>query len=306
MELKEKYRGVIVPMVSPFKEDFSIDGEAINTIIKSFVENETKPFVLGTTGEAPSLSTAQKVELIKITLKALDGKQPLLAGIGSNSIFTSIEDGKRYADLGVDALVATVPNYYPSDAAQMLNWFEKLADSVPLPLFVYNIPMTTHHSIPLDVVETLSHHANIIGIKDSENDKARLEESLKRWKDRDDFMVLVGSAVLSVFGMSRGANGIVPSMGNLMPEIYHQLIIETVTGNLQKAEEIQELTNTISSYCQAGRNVSKSIPAMKALMSIKGICGTQVLPPMLRMKKEEEAAYIEQMQKAIENISVIK
>lgn len=302
--LKKKYKGAIVPMVSPFKTDFSIDTKAVHKIVSLFVENRIVPFVLGTTGEAPSLSQSQKVELINTSIKALNGRLPLLAGIGSNSIFTSIDEGKLYADLGVDALVTTVPNYYPSDDKQMINWFEKLADNVPVPLFIYNIPVTTHHSIPLDVAETLSTHPNIVGIKDSERSEERLLESLSRWKNRDDFMFLVGWAAKSSFGLKNGANGIVPSMGNLIPELFGQLVAEAEKGNYVRADELQKLTDSIAAYCQKGRNISQSVPAMKVLMSIKVLCGTQVLPPMLKMEAKEEMEYIKEMQGAIENISV--
>lgn len=306
MKLKEKYRGVIVPMVSPFNADYSIDVNAVGAIINSFVINGVLPFVLGTTGEAPSLSASMKVDLIKATVSALSGKQPLLAGIGGNSLFSAIEDGKKYAGLGVDALVATVPNYYPSDATQMIKWFEKMADNLPVPLFLYNIPVTTHHSIPLDVAEILSHHSNIIGIKDSEQNEERLIESLNRWKDREDFLFLVGWAAKSVFGIRNGANGIVPSVGNLVPELYQQLVLETKKGNFDVANEMQDLTNTISALCQKGKNISQSIPAMKVLMELKGLCGTQVLPPMLCMKKEEEPEYRELMQAELKKLNLLQ
>ncbi len=291
MSVKNKYKGVIVPMVSPFNDDYSIDKNAVDKIIASFLQNEVKPFVLGTTGEAPSLSPYQKIDLLKASFEAIKGKQPLLAGIGSNSIFTAIEEGKKFAGLGVDALVATVPNYYPSDGTQMLKWFEQIADNVPVPLFLYNIPVTTHHSIPIEVAETLSFHPNIAGIKDSEQNEERLIKSLKRWKDRDDFIFLVGWAAKSAFGIENGANGIVPSMGNLVPHLFNQLVLEMENGNSGVAHNIQELTNSISAYCQKGRNVSQSIAALKVMMSVKELCGTQVLPPMLRMNQKEELEY---------------
>jgi 4-hydroxy-tetrahydrodipicolinate synthase len=306
MSIKEKYGGVIVPMVSPFNDDFSIDKKAVESIIQSFLLNDVLPFVLGTTGEAPSLSSNQKVDLIKITFKVLNGKQPLLAGISGNSIFTVIEEGKKFAGLGVEALVATPPNYYPSDGAQMLKWFEHIADNVPVPLFLYNIPATTHHSIPLNFAEKLSTHPNIAGIKDSEQNEERLIQSLNLWKDRDDFSFLVGWAAKSAFGIKNGANGIVPSMGNLIPELYKQIVVEAEKGNSNSADELQELANTIAAYCQKGRNISQSIPALKVMMAEKGLCGTQVLPPMLRMNQNEELEFRKLIRRSFKDLNVIK
>ncbi len=301
MLLKEFYKGVMVPMVSPVTDDYTVDAVAVNNIIGTFLKNDIIPFVLGTTGEASSLSTQQKEMLVKTAVKSVGGKLPLMAGIGSNSLFTSIEEGRRYADLGADALVATVPNYYPSDETQMLHWFENLANQVSLPLFIYNIPATTHHSIPLTVAEKLSYHPNIAGIKDSERDDDRLNESLRLWKDRTDFMFLVGWAARSAYGVANGANGIVPSVGNLIPHLFQKLYLAAAKGNAVEAQELQQLTDSIAALCQAGKNISQSIPAMKVLMAMQNICGTQVCPPLLRMKPEEEQAYRTEMEQAISN-----
>lgn len=302
MKLKEKFKGVIVPMVSPVTDNFNVDEPAVERIIASFVKNDVIPFVLGTTGEAASLSASQKVELVKASHKSLEGKLPLMAGIGGNSLFTSIEEGKQFADLGAEALVATIPNYYPSDETQMLHYFEKLADNVALPLFIYNIPVTTHHSIPLQVAEKLSYHPNIAGVKDSERDEDRLNESLRLWKNREDFMFLVGWAARSAYGVMNGANGIVPSVGNLVPQLFQKLYVEAAKGNAVEANEMQELTDNIAALCQAGRNISQSIPAMKVLMQMEGICGAQVLPPMIKMDAAAETSYKNEMQGAISNL----
>ena len=289
-------------MVSPVKTDFSIDTMAIETIVEYFVACGVKPFVLGTTGEAPSLSSDQKFKLVKTTAEVLNNRQPLLAGISNNSLFSSIEEGKKYTDLGVNALVSTVPNYYPLNDKQVLNWYEKLADSLSLPLFLYNIPQTTKHTISLDVIEKLSHHPNIIGVKDSEQNSERLSKSLKFWKHRDDFLFFVGWAAMSVFGIENGANGIVPSMGNLIPDLYQKLFDWAESGNIKEAEKIQEQTNVISGYCQNNRNISESIPAMKVLMAMKNLCGSQVLPPMVKMTKEEELKYRNEMKVRMEKL----
>lgn len=306
MNVKEKFKGVVVPMVSPFKDDFSIDTRAVDTIIQSFLSNRIIPFVLGTTGEAASLSNEQKNVLIKTARKSTTNNVPLLAGVGSNSIYTCIEEGKKYADLGVEALVATVPNYYPSNSAAMIHWFEKLANEVPVPVFMYNIPVTTHHSIPLNVAETLSYHDNIAGIKDSERDEERLDGSLKLWKDREDFVFLVGWAAKSAYGLENGANGIVPSMANLIPTYFGQLYSEAEKGNFKAAKELQVLTDKIATYCQKDRNISQAIPAMKVLMEMRGICENQVLPPMVRMPEEEEQKYRNEMQEAISNLNEVR
>ena len=295
MELRAKYSGVIVPMVSPLSDNFSVDKMAVKKIVNSFVLNEIKPFILGTTGEGVSMSANQKLDLVKANVGAASGKQPVLAGISGNSIFTSIEQGKKYADLGVSALVATLPNFYPMDASQMTFWFEVIANSVPLPLFIYNIPATTHHSLPLEVIEKLSYHPNIIGVKDSERNQERLDDSLKLWKDRNDFLFLVGWAAMSTYGLENGAAGIIPSTGNICPELFQQLYLAKKNGNTELANKLQLHTDQISTLYQKERNLSQSLVALKVLMSMKNLCGMQVMPPLFKMKAQEEIDYQDKM-----------
>lgn len=297
----KKYGGVVVPMVTPLTNEFAIDTSAVKNIISSFIENKVQPLILGTTGEVASLSGDQKTTLIDVAIKEVDGKMPVVAGLCGNSLLALVEEGKKYADMGVEALVALAPNYYPVEDKHALNWFEQLADELPLPIFLYNIPATTHHSISLDVIEKLSYHANIIGIKDSQADHDRLNESLERWADREDFLFLVGCAANSCYGLQKGADGIVPSMGNLFPELYADLYRHAKRGDFVECAKSQKITDNVSKYSQGGRSVTEAIPALKALMSIKGLCGTQVMPPMLRMEKAMEKAYLAEMQDNVSN-----
>jgi 4-hydroxy-tetrahydrodipicolinate synthase len=220
-----------------------------------------------------------------------------------NSLPDIIEEGKKYADLGVDALVALAPNYYPVEDKHALNWFEQLAENLPLPVFLYNIPATTHHSISLDVIEKMSHHPNVIGIKDSQPDQSRLDESLERWSSREDFLFLVGCAANSCYGLKKGADGIVPSVGNLFPELYADLFDAAKGNDFEECARLQKLANKVSEYNQEGRTITGAIPALKALMSIKGLCGLQVMPPMQRMTPEVEKVYLAAMEDKILNLS---
>jgi len=304
MELKTKYSGVIVPMVSPFNDDFSIDQVAVQKLVEFLTTNDIKPFVVGTTGESASMTANQKLNLVKATVQAVNGKQPVFAGISGNSIQTSIEEGKIYSDIGVDVLVSTVPNYYPMDASQIMAYFEMIANSVSLPVIIYNIPATTHCSIPLEVIEKLSHHTNIIGVKDSERNQLRLDRSLISWGNRDDFLFMVGWAAKSVYGLEHGATGIVPSTGNLCPALYQRLFNSIKIGNVMLAKSLQQQTDQISALYQKERDLSHSLSALKVLLSMKNLCGTQVLPPLFKMDADEETEFRIKMQIEFKNHNI--
>lgn len=236
MDFKTRFGGVIVPMVTPFNADFTVDEGAVSVLVESFVAEGVKPFVLGTTGEGPSLSGSQKMSVIREAVRSADGKVPVFAGISSNSLFSSVEEASRYAGMGVDALVSTLPNFFPVNEFQILQWFEKLAGKITLPLFLYNMPATIRHSLPLDTIEELSHHPNIAGIKDSEHDRDRLGHSLERWKSREDF--IFGGMVCHVrLWTQPGAAGIVPGMGNLVPGLFRRLFDEMRKGNADRASK---------------------------------------------------------------------
>lgn len=295
MDFKTRFGGVIVPMVTPFNADFTVDEGAVSVLVESFVAEGVKPFVLGTTGEGPSLSGNQKMSVIREAVRSADGKVPVFAGISSNSLFSSVEEASRYAGMGVDALVSTLPNFFPVNEFQILQWFEKLAGKITLPLFLYNMPATIRHSLTLDTIEELSHHPNIAGIKDSEHDRDRLGHSLERWKSREDFIFLVGWSAMSVYGLSRGAAGIVPGMGNLVPGLFRRLFDEMRKGNADRAQKIQEHTDILAQRCTGGKTLSYFIPALKALMAMEGLCQATVLPPLVQMDPREEAGFCEMM-----------
>jgi dihydrodipicolinate synthase/N-acetylneuraminate lyase len=291
--MKNKLTGsqVIVPMASPFKADHSIDEAAVSRICAMFVKAGVSVFTLGTTGEGDSMSQEQRNALLQLVVKEVNGGSKIYAGLTGNSLAESVKDAQKFADLGADYLVAKLPAYYPIDENQMLRYLEQLADSVSLPMFIYNIPVTTHHSIPLQVIDRLSHHPRIAGLKDSEQNLERLDESIRLWGGREDFDYLIGWAAMSSYGLLKGANGIVPSTGNLCPDWYVQLIDCVRNGDERTANLLQEKTNLISALYQKGRILSRSIPALKVMMKMKGLCSGEVLPPMIPMALREEETF---------------
>lgn len=295
---------LIVPMVSPFGADHLIDRVAVGRMCELFVNAGVSVFTLGTTGEGDSIPTEQRETLVQCVVKEINGRTKIYAGLTGNSLADSIADAKKYAGLGADYLVAKLPAYYPMNDTQMLQYLEKLADSVPLPLFIYNIPATTHHSISLEIVETLSYHPNIYGLKDSERNKERLDESIRLWGARDDFDFLIGWAPMSAYGLQKGANGIVPSTGNFCPELYVQMIDAVNRGDAKAALELQEKTDRVSALYQKDRTLSQSIPALKALMKTKGFCSGDVLLPMLTMSFQEEENYLAEVKSELEKLNL--
>jgi dihydrodipicolinate synthase/N-acetylneuraminate lyase len=288
MKKNKKYAGVIIPAVTPLTADHKLDRSGVKKIFESFYEHGASPFIIGTTGESASLPYDLKVEYVREAGKHKKTGTVLYAGISSNVMSESIAFAKFSADNGVDGVAATLPYYFPLTETQMKKHFEFLAEKSPLPVIIYNIPATIHMSIPLSIIEELSHHPNVIATKDSERSEERLKQSLTLWKDRSDFGHFLGWSAKSVEALINGSDGLIPSTGNLVPEIYSAMLEAIETGDHQKAYELQKLSDLYGSLYQSGKTLGESLWALKVLMKEKGLCEPVVMPPLQSLNKNEE------------------
>lgn len=282
------FQGVIVPMVTPIHENYSIDRESVSQIIETFIANDSAPFVLGTTGECTSFSGSQKLDLVKATVESVAGRIKTFAGISGTSLTESIESAKAYRDLGVDIMVTTLPYYYPITDSEMTRFFEQLADAIDCPLMIYNMPAMVGESISLEVADRLSQHPNIVGMKDSERNIDRINTSMEMWKDREDFGFYLGWAAQSAHCVLNGADGIVPSTANFVPALFKNLYDAAVKGDKDESFRLQELTDDISLIYQKDRKLNSSLPALKVLMSELGLCQPHAMPPLYNIVQDEQ------------------
>jgi 4-hydroxy-tetrahydrodipicolinate synthase len=280
MSTGKKYKGVIVPAVTPLTDKLHLDEAAVEKLFTSFYQHNISPFILGTTGEAASLPLQLKKDYVIAGEKNKKLGTQFYAGISSNVLAESIEFAAYCCLHAVDVAVATLPSYYALTEKQMISYFEKLADNISLPLFIYNIPATTHMSIPLHIIDVLSQHKNIVGIKDSERSEERMLESLKLWKGREDFHYILGWAAKSADALLHGADGLVPSTGNLYPEIYADMITAFEQGDKEKMLAMQQLSDEYGALYQSNRTLGESLHALKLLMKGKGLCKEYVMPPL--------------------------
>jgi dihydrodipicolinate synthase/N-acetylneuraminate lyase len=280
MSTGKKYTGVIVPAVTPLTEKLQIDNTAVSKLFTLFYQHDIAPFILGTTGEAASLPLQIKKDYVLAAEQNKKMGTLLYAGIGSNVLAESIEFAAYCCLHAVDVVVATLPSYYALTEKQMLKYFKTLADNISLPLFIYNIPATTHMSIPLPLIDELSRHKNIVGLKDSERSEGRMLESLKLWKDRSDFHYILGWAAKSADALLNGADGLVPSTGNLYPEVYEDMLTAFEQGNKDQMYAMQKLSDDYGALYQANRTLGESLLALKLLMKEKGLCAEYVMPPL--------------------------
>jgi dihydrodipicolinate synthase/N-acetylneuraminate lyase len=276
-----KYRGVVVPMVSPFTASGTIDEPAVGRIVEHLVGGKVAGiFPLGTTGEAASIHPDDRRKLVEATVRHVNRRAMVYAGISSNCFRESVDAANTYKQLGVDAVVAHMPSYYPLGDRDVETYFQRLADSVPLPLVLYNIPATTHHSIALGVIERLREHPNVVALKDSANDAQRLTDLFKLTGGRDGFPVLLGNSSQFTHGLRLGGVGLVPSGGHLVPELYHAMFTAAMEQQWEQVEQFQKQTDAACAAYLKGRSLGEALAMLKVLMEQRGLCGRTMLPPL--------------------------
>lgn len=286
MKTLNKYHGVVVPMVTPITKNNEIDIDAVKRIINNFAQYNVSALIMGTTGEGNSVSVESGVKMIKAASEAAAGRITIYAGLAGNCISEQYDAAEKFIEAGADVIAATLPCYYSLTPKQMYEYYKNLADTLTVPLMLYNITITTHMSIPLDVIEKLSHHPNIVGLKDSENNIQRMEEALTLFSDRENFAYFCGCAANSAKALSLGADGIVPSVGNYLPKIYNDLFEAGISGNTEIADDLQAKTIEIGKINTDNLTLGESLAGLKVIMKMYGLCETYMLPPLTELEEK--------------------
>lgn len=292
--MQKKFSGVVVPMITPLNSDFTVDTDAVAVIMQRFAEHSIHPLVLGTTGESSSVNEQESLRFVEAAVKAKSPGQCVYAGLVGNQVAELISRGNQYIELGADVVVATLPSYYMLTPDQMELFYTQLADNVKGPVMLYNIKATTQMTIPLSVVAKLSNHPNIWGLKDSERDADRMKECIEEYKDRADFAYFCGWGAQSFGSLKLGADGIVPSTGNIVPALYGELINAALKGDWTTAEHYQVLTDKVAVVYQKDRTLGESLASLKVLMHHENICGTTMMPPLTGLPEAKAQTIIEQ------------
>ncbi len=284
--VRDQFRGLIVPMVTPITQGGEIDDPAVGRVVNHLIDGGVDGiFVLGTTGEGASVPMSQKGVLVQRCICHTSGRAVVYAGISGSSLTDSLNLAQRCKDLGAAAAVAHPPSAYALGDQEMADYFTSLADQCPLPLFLYEIPKVAHASISISVVRTLMDHPNIGGIKDSSGDCARVAELFKHRGNRTDFAIHIGTASLCGRFLRQQADGIVPSGANLSPQPFAQMVRAAAAGDWAAVDRLQCQTDAEAQQYQNGRSLGQSLAALKALMACRGLCQRFTYPPIRSLEK---------------------
>lgn len=248
MDLKNSH--IMTAMVTPFDKDGNVDYELLKKLIDHLLSTGTDGILVsGTTGEGPTLTEEEKIELIEKTVEYVAGRVPVVAGTGSNNTKATIEYTNKVAKIdGVDAALVVVPYYNKPDQAGMIAHFTAVADNVALPIVMYNIPGRTGVTMEVKTIADLSKHQNIIGIKDCTG-IVNMAEIVANTPD--DFLAFTGEDADALAARNVGAQGVI----SVASHLFGKEISQMYAANSKGDNEI------------AGKLMRDLTPKMKALFS---------------------------------------
>ena len=261
-------------MVTPLKGQDELDITGLEKLINHMINGGIHGlFVLGTTGEAQSLSYHLRYSLAELAIKFVGGRIPVLVGVSDTSYVESLNLAKHAEQCGASAVVATPPYYYTPNQQELTNYYLSLAENSPLPLFLYNMPSHTKVNISVETVLNLSDHENIIGLKDSSGNLLYFQEVVRALKRKEKFSILIGPEEMLMQSILTGGNGGVNGGANMFPKLYVKMYEAAINREIDLMAELQEIILKISSNIYTiGHSGGGYLPGLKTALSYLGIC----------------------------------
>lgn len=297
MDFSHPLSGITVPMVTPLSNDGRLDPDGLDRLTEHVIQGGARGlFVLGTTGEGPSLSGTLQREVVLRVCQASSGRAQVLVGITHPCAAEALDLAEFSASAGAHAVVYAGPSYYPVAQSELLRHAAHMVEASPLPLFLYNMPSHTGVVFEPDTVRQLMEMPGTAGLKDSSGDLMYFQRICRLREKRPDFSVLMGPEELMVPAMSVGATGGVNGGANMFPSLYVSLYEACVTGNTNEARRLQHAVLDISEgIYSAGAYASSYLKGLKYALSLLGICMDGMAEPYSPL----EAGHRERVAKAL-------
>ncbi|WP_165005452.1 4-hydroxy-tetrahydrodipicolinate synthase [Enterococcus sp. ZJ1668] len=277
-------KGSIVALITPMDEEGKVDYSGLEKLIDFHLEEQTDGLlVLGTTGESPTLTEEEEEKILQLTVEKTQGRLPVIAGAGTNNTKETIRKAQRFAELGADALLVITPYYNKTSDNGLLAHFTAIADSVTIPVVLYNVPARTGMTIPIPVLEKLARHPMIQGIKEASGEMAYVME-VARLVD-SSFALYSGNDELIVPILSVGGSGVISVWANIQPKLVHELVQDFSEGRIFEAREKQLAALPL---IQALFSETNPIP-VKAAMKIADMPSGPLRLPLVSLSEEKLA-----------------
>ena len=265
--------GIIPPLVTPLKDNETLDTESLENLIEHLIAGGVHGlFILGTTGEEQSLSYRLRQEMIEQSARINRGRLPLLVCITDTSIVESIRLANVAADCGADGVVSAPPYYFAPGQPELAQFYEQLVPQLPLPVFLYNMPSHVKVSFAPDTVLRIAQNPQVVGFKDSSANAVYFQSVLYKMRQRPDFAMLVGPEEITGECVLLGAHGGINGGANIFPELYVGMYEAARAGDLKRIVRLQQYIMQISTTIYTvGKHGSSYLKGLKCALSLLGI-----------------------------------
>jgi 4-hydroxy-tetrahydrodipicolinate synthase len=289
--LPRPLRGIIPPMVTPLLDQDTLDVVGLERLIEHILAGGVNGlFILGTTGEAPSLSRRLRCELIERVCEQAKGRVPVLVGITDTCFVESVNIACKAKDAGAQAVVLAPPYYFPAGQGELLEYLEHLMPEMPLPLFLYNMPSYTKLVFEPKTVKASAEITGIVGIKESSGDMVYFRRLQSLLKKQPDFSLLIGHEELLAEAVLAGAHGGVCGGANLVPQLYVELYNAASCKEISAVEALHKKVMQISKAIYGvGKYESSYLKGLKCALSCMGVCDDFLAEPFHRFRRSERS-----------------
>ena len=280
-----KFHGSITALVTPFKNG-KVDEKTLSRLVREQIKNGTDGLVpVGTTGESPTLTTAEHERVIEVVIEAADKKVPVIAGTGSNSTDEAILLTRHAKKMGADAALLVTPYNNKPTQEGLYRHYEAIAKAVNIPIILYNIPGRSVVNISPDTIARLSKIPTIVAVKEATGSMDQASHILSLC----DITVLSGDDSMTLPLLSIGAKGVISVASNIVPGTVSEMVDSFFAGNLTKA---QSLHHKLFPLCRALFVETNPIPVKRA-MKLLGLCEDEIRLPLCPMQASNEKLLIQ-------------
>lgn len=309
MPITHPLTGIVPPLATPLIGGDQLDCEGLERLIEHVLKGGVSGlFLLGTTGEGPSLSYRLRRELVERACKQVNGRVPVLVAITDTIFAESIAMAKFSAECGADAVVVAPPYYLPAGQPELAEYIDHLVNALPLPLMLYNMPALTKVVFEPDTIRRAMDYRQIIGLKDSSANMLYFNRVLSLLSQRPDWSIFMGPEELLMESLLLGGHGGVSGGANVFPELYVRLCEEARRPGADYGfvrELHQQVLRVAGTLYGVGRHSSAVIKGIKCALSCLEICDDFMAEPFHRFREPERervATSLETLKSEIANL----
>ena len=290
----KKFRGTGVAIVTPFKNDSSIDFAALGRVVNHVIAGGVNYIVvLGTTGESVTLTKEEKKAVISYVIEVTDSRIPIVVGIGGNSTQEVINCIRHTNMCGVDGILSVAPYYNKPNQRGLIQHFKAIATSSSVPVIMYNVPGRTCSNITSETcIELANECENIVAIKEASGDMAQIMRIIKG--KPDNFSVISGDDMMTIPIIACGGSGIISVLANAYPAVTNELVSHALKSNFKSAREIHLRYLEMVELLFIDGNPS----GVKAMLNIMNICQNYLRLPLVPVNR----TIYTRIQKAMEEV----